>query len=37
VPAILDGELIRLGRRVQVDFKPNAFRALAPKLVKGIT
>jgi diacylglycerol kinase family enzyme len=36
VPAILDGELIRLGRRVQVNFKPKAFRALAPELVKGI-
>jgi diacylglycerol kinase family enzyme len=36
MPAILDGEPMRLGRRVQIDFKPKAFRALAPELVKGV-
>jgi diacylglycerol kinase family enzyme len=32
LPAILDGELVRLGRRVEVTFLPKAFRALAPRL-----
>ncbi len=30
VPAILDGERVRLGRTVRVDFVADAFRALAP-------
>lgn len=37
VPAILDGELVRLTRRVEVNFKPKAFRALAPRLEKTKT
>ena len=37
IPAILDGELIRLGRRTEVVFKPKAFRALAPRLEKTFT
>ena len=31
VPVIVDGESVRLGRRVRVDFVPLAFRALAPR------
>jgi diacylglycerol kinase family enzyme len=31
VPVILDGERVRLGRKVRVEFVPLAFRALAPK------
>jgi len=31
VPAIVDGEKVRLTRTVQVDFVPLAFRALAPR------
>lgn len=31
IPAILDGESVRLGRTALVRFKPNAFRALVPK------
>ena len=30
IPAILDGERVRLGRTARVDFVPHAFRALAP-------
>ncbi|HYD97920.1 MAG TPA: diacylglycerol kinase family protein [Alphaproteobacteria bacterium] len=30
IPAILDGESVRLGRTALVRFKPNAFRALVP-------
>lgn len=32
IPAILDGEPLRLGRRATVRFTPKAFRALAPRL-----
>ena len=35
MPAILDGEPIRLGRNVTVTFVPKAFRALAPKQEKA--
>ena len=31
IPAILDGESVRLGRTALVRFKPNAFRALVPR------
>ena len=31
IPAILDGESVRLGRTAMVRFKPNAFRALVPR------
>lgn len=31
IPAILDGESVRLGRTALVRFKPNAFRAFVPK------
>ena len=31
IPAILDGESVRLGRTAVVRFKPNAFRALVPR------
>jgi diacylglycerol kinase family enzyme len=37
LPAILDGEPIRLGRRAEVKFAPKAFRALAPRLEKTFT
>jgi diacylglycerol kinase family enzyme len=30
IPAMLDGEFFRLGRRVEFSFRPRAFRALAP-------
>ena len=30
IPALLDGEPLRLPHRVEVDFVPEAFRALAP-------
>jgi diacylglycerol kinase family enzyme len=30
IPAMLDGEFFRLGRRVDARFRPRAFRALAP-------
>jgi diacylglycerol kinase family enzyme len=30
IPAMLDGEFFRLGRRVEAHFRPHAFRALAP-------
>ena len=30
VPVILDGESVRMGRTVRVEFVPLAFRALAP-------
>ena len=30
IPAMLDGEFFRLGRRVDLRFRPRAFRALAP-------
>lgn len=31
IPAILDGESVRLGRTAVIRFKPNAFRALVPR------
>lgn len=31
IPAILDGESVKLGRTALVRFKPNAFRALVPR------
>jgi diacylglycerol kinase family enzyme len=31
IPAMLDGEFFRLGRRVEARFRPHAFRALAPR------
>ena len=31
VPLILDGETVRMGRTVRIDFVPLAFRALAPR------
>lgn len=31
IPAILDGESVRLGRTAMVRFQPNAFRALVPR------
>ena len=37
LPAVLDGELLRLGRRVDIRFMPKAFRALAPRLEKTKT
>ncbi|MFL5296804.1 MAG: diacylglycerol/lipid kinase family protein [Phenylobacterium sp.] len=30
IPAMLDGEFFRLGRKVETRFRPHAFRALAP-------
>jgi len=30
IPAMLDGEFMRLGREVEIRFQPRAFRALAP-------
>lgn len=30
LPAMLDGEFMRLGRQVEIRFRPRAFRALAP-------
>lgn len=30
IPALLDGEPVRLGREAAFEFRPNAFRALAP-------
>ena len=30
IPAMLDGEFLRLGRQVDIRFRPHAFRALAP-------
>jgi diacylglycerol kinase family enzyme len=30
IPAMLDGEFFRLGRQVDIRFRPRAFRALAP-------
>jgi diacylglycerol kinase family enzyme len=30
IPAMLDGEFVRLGREVEIRFRPRAFRALAP-------
>jgi diacylglycerol kinase family enzyme len=30
IPAMLDGEFLRLGRQVEARFRPRAFRALAP-------
>jgi diacylglycerol kinase family enzyme len=35
VPVILDGERVRLGRKVTIDFVPLAFRALAPAEAHG--
>ena len=35
VPVILDGESVRMGRKVRVDFVPLAFRALAPRAASG--
>lgn len=32
IPAILDGEPVKLGKRAEVRFAPKAFRALAPRL-----
>ena len=31
IPAMLDGEFFRLGRRVDAHFRPHAFRALTPR------
>ena len=31
LPAMLDGEFFRLGRQVEIRFRPRAFRALAPR------
>lgn len=36
IPAIVDGEPIRLGRRAEIVFKPIAFRALAPRHVTTV-
>lgn len=33
IPAILDGEPVRLGREAEIRFKPVAFRALAPRRI----
>jgi hypothetical protein len=30
VPVILDGERVRMGRRVEIEFTPLAFRSLVP-------
>ncbi|MGH6993191.1 MAG: diacylglycerol kinase family lipid kinase, partial [Caulobacteraceae bacterium] len=30
LPVMLDGEKIRMGRKVEIRFTPTAFRALAP-------
>jgi diacylglycerol kinase family enzyme len=37
IPAMLDGELFRLGRQVHARFRPHAFRALASKTAKSAT
>jgi diacylglycerol kinase family enzyme len=31
IPAIIDGEPVRLGREAAIGFRPKAFRALAPE------
>ncbi|HEX3701420.1 MAG TPA: diacylglycerol kinase family protein [Phenylobacterium sp.] len=35
IPIMLDGEFFRLGREVEVRFRPRAFRALAPSADEG--
>jgi len=37
IPAMLDGEFFRFGRRVEARFRPRAFRALAPGAECGVS
>lgn len=37
LPAILDGEPLKLGNRAEIRFTPKAFKALAPRLEKTFT